>query len=80
MLNDWPYGVEKGIVHIVVWTKFTLAEDPATGDLTDAARKDIDDYVQKKFCTQLPPERVSALFPNLGRLAGKALAPVNCAM
>lgn len=67
MLNDWPYGVEKDIVHIVVWTKFELAEDPATGDLTDAARKDIDDYVQKKFYTQLPPERVSDLFPNLGR-------------
>jgi len=58
LLNDWPYGVENGIVHMVVWTKFELAEDPDTGDLTDAARKEIDDYVQKTFCTHLSPERV----------------------
>ena len=62
MLNDWPYGVENGIVHMVVWTKFELAEDPATGDLTDAARKEIDDNVQKKFFTELAHESVNMFF------------------
>lgn len=57
--NDWPYGIDKRIVHLVVWTKFDLAEDPATGDLSDQARKEIDDYVQKTFCSVLPKESVS---------------------
>lgn len=61
LYNDWPYGVEKGIVHLVVWTKFELDEDPVTGDLTDAMRKQIDDFVRKTFCSRVPPERVSIL-------------------
>ncbi|KAK8138370.1 hypothetical protein PG984_001750 [Apiospora sp. TS-2023a] len=52
--NDWPYGLDKRIVHIVVWTKFDLEEDPQTLDLTDPARKDIDDYVDKVFGSRLP--------------------------
>lgn len=47
--NDWPYGIDKRIVHLVVWTKFALEEDPETGDLTDAARAEIDAYVRKTF-------------------------------
>lgn len=47
--NDWPYGVAPGIVHLVVWTKFELEADPVTDDLTDRARKEIDDYVREKF-------------------------------
>ncbi|KKA21028.1 hypothetical protein T310_4934 [Rasamsonia emersonii CBS 393.64] len=58
LYNDWPYGVEKGIVHLVVWTKFELDEDPATGDLTDEMRKQINDFVQKTFCSRVPPEQV----------------------
>lgn len=52
--NDWPYGIDKRIVHLVVWTKFALEEDPATGDLTDAARAEIDSYVRKTFSKMLP--------------------------
>ena len=47
--NDWPYGIDQRIVHLVIWTKFPLVEDPATGDLTDQARGEIDEYVRKKF-------------------------------
>lgn len=51
--NDWPYGIDKRIVHLVVWTKFDLDDDPTTGDLTDAARKEIDDYVKETFCKKV---------------------------
>lgn len=57
--NDWPYGLDKRIVHLVVWTKFDLAEDPVTTDLTDAARKEIEDYVNATFGPRLSRNRVS---------------------
>ncbi len=60
LYNDWPYGVEKNIVHLVVWTKFDLEDDPATDALTPTARKEIDDYVQKTFCGRVPAEQVSS--------------------
>lgn len=60
LYNDWPYGVEEGIIHLVVWVKFELEDDPATDDLTPRARKEIDDYVKKTFCSRMPPEQVSS--------------------
>ncbi|CAK7233530.1 hypothetical protein SCUCBS95973_008625 [Sporothrix curviconia] len=59
LCNDWPYGIDERIVHLVVWTKFLLAEDPATGDLTDAARAAIAAYVDTTFGgAHMPPEHV----------------------
>jgi hypothetical protein len=57
--NDAPYGIDPRIAHLVVWTKFDLVEDPATGDLTDKARKEIDDFVTKTFRAHIPDENVS---------------------
>lgn len=57
--NDWPYGIDERIVHLVVWTKFDLAEDPVTTDLTDEARAAIDGYVQKTFGSRVAKDRVS---------------------
>jgi hypothetical protein len=57
--NDWPYGIDEKIVHLVVWTKFDLEEDPVTGDLTDTARKEINDYVKRKFSNKVKEENVS---------------------
>jgi hypothetical protein len=63
--NDWPYGIDEKIVHLVVWTKFDLEEDPSTTDLTDGARKEIDDYVKDAFCKRVNEENVSlGLFPS----------------
>lgn len=59
LYNDWPYGLEKGIVHLVVWTKFDLEEDPSTGLLTDAMWKKIDDYVEPTFRSHVPSDQVS---------------------
>ncbi|KAK8198646.1 hypothetical protein M8818_006513 [Zalaria obscura] len=41
--NDWPYGIDEKIVHLVVWVKFDLEDDPATDDLTPRARQEIDE-------------------------------------
>ena len=27
IFNDWPYGIDKSIVHLCVWTKFPLDVD-----------------------------------------------------
>jgi hypothetical protein len=57
--NDWPYGLDPKIVHLVVWTKFAFEEDASLGDLTPAGRKAIDDFVEKRFRSVLPREKVS---------------------
>lgn len=63
LYNDWPYGVDEKIVHLVIWTKFELEDDPATDDLTDVARRELNDYVNKTFCKRVAPENVGLSFP-----------------
>ena len=63
--NDWPYGIDDQIVHLVVWTKFELAEDEVTGDLTDAARAEIDAFVDATFSSSVPKDRVRSPPPLL---------------
>jgi Protein of unknown function (DUF3605) len=50
LYNDWPYGIDLDIVHLVVWTKFAFQDDPVTGDLTPESRAMIEAFVQKTFC------------------------------
>ncbi|KAI0395750.1 hypothetical protein F5Y17DRAFT_456619 [Xylariaceae sp. FL0594] len=54
--NDWPYGIDPAIVHLVVWTKFELEEDPATGDLAPQARAAIDEFVVNTFGSRVPSD------------------------
>ena len=67
--NDWPYGVDSRIVHLCVWTKFPLPDDPETGykTVTPEYGKLIDDYVDKTFRTRVPSEHV-IWFKNWGSL------------
>ncbi|KAI9839781.1 MAG: hypothetical protein M1837_002020 [Sclerophora amabilis] len=58
LYNDWPYGIDSSIVHLVIWTKFDLEDDPATDDLTPTARRGIDDFVNRTFCSHVPSEHV----------------------
>ncbi|KAL9047457.1 MAG: hypothetical protein Q9206_006772 [Seirophora lacunosa] len=58
LYNDWPYGIDERIVHLVVWTKFELPDDPQTKELTAAMRQEIDDYVDRTFCQAVPKENV----------------------
>ncbi|KAI9815603.1 MAG: hypothetical protein M1832_005464 [Thelocarpon impressellum] len=56
--NDWPYGVDPRIAHLVVWTRFALADDGAADDLTPAARARVDAFVDATFGRRLGPEKV----------------------
>jgi hypothetical protein len=49
LYNDWPYGIDPDIVHLVVWTRFELDDDPETGLSTPESKQEIEDYVQKTF-------------------------------
>ncbi|KAL8808146.1 MAG: hypothetical protein Q9182_000210 [Xanthomendoza sp. 2 TL-2023] len=54
LYNDWPYGIDERIVHLVVWTKFSLPDDPSTQELTKEMRREIDEYVNRTFCQAVP--------------------------
>ncbi|KAL8686692.1 MAG: hypothetical protein Q9218_006931 [Villophora microphyllina] len=58
LYNDWPYGIDKRIVHLVVWTKFDLPDDPNTKELALDMRAKIDDYVDRTFCQAVPKDNV----------------------
>lgn len=63
LLNDWPYGIDTRITHLVVWTKFELTPEPITmdkpkGDLTPTARKQIQDFVDEIFGEKCGRENV----------------------
>ena len=52
LYNDWPYGIDPDIIHLVVWTKFVLEDDPETGFLTKDHHDIIENFVQRTFCGQ----------------------------
>ncbi|KAJ5805535.1 uncharacterized protein N7503_003137 [Penicillium pulvis] len=58
LFNDWPYGIDTDIIHLVVWTKFELPDDPVSGELTKEAREAIDQYVQRTFHSRVAAEQV----------------------
>ncbi|KAF2198413.1 hypothetical protein GQ43DRAFT_443375 [Delitschia confertaspora ATCC 74209] len=58
LYNDWPYGIDEKIVHLVIWTKFDIEEDPATGDLTSEARRKVEEYMARTFYSRVNPEHV----------------------
>ncbi|KAL9622840.1 MAG: hypothetical protein Q9160_002766 [Pyrenula sp. 1 TL-2023] len=53
MPNDWPYGLEPGIVHIVVWLKTPLPSTPERGDLTTAGILVVESFVCQNFGEKL---------------------------
>ena len=65
--NDWPYGIDKSIVHLCVWTKFPLDVDETdpNGDLTPEMRGKIDRYVDTTFGSRVPAENVSSCLSTL---------------
>lgn len=60
LYNDWPYGVDERIVHLVVWTKFELPADPASkiGDMSTTTRAFVNDFVEKTFVSTCGRENV----------------------
>ena len=62
LVNDWPYGLEPGIMHIVVWTKASIPVDESTGDLTAESRRLINEFVNKIFVAGLGLEEDRVLW------------------
>lgn len=58
LYNDWPYGLDSRIIHLVVWTKFELKAKSTGGDLTDKARGEIENYVTQTFRSHMPDGHV----------------------
>jgi len=60
LFNDWPYGLDERIKHLVVWVKFEIPTDPASpdGELTSEARKEIDGFVDRVFVKKCGQENV----------------------
>lgn len=52
LMNDWPYGLDKRIVHLVVWTKFDLPDDRET-------EAEIETFVDKTFSPGVSQDKVS---------------------
>ncbi|KAK4169517.1 hypothetical protein QBC43DRAFT_307898 [Cladorrhinum sp. PSN259] len=53
--NDWPYGFEPGISHIVIWTRTPIATDNTVGDMTSESRKIVSDFIKQFFVDRLGP-------------------------
>lgn len=60
--NDWPYGLEPGISHLVVWLRTPFAVKSEEGHLTDESRELIEKFVRKTFVNRLAED--VARFPD----------------
>lgn len=56
LMNDWPYGLDKRIVHLVVWTKVELPDDREI-------EAEIEAFVNKTFSPSVSQDRVSDIMP-----------------
>lgn len=55
LLNDWPYGLDPEITHIVVWSRTLIPTALETGDLTPASRAQVQNFVKTYFVDSLGP-------------------------
>jgi hypothetical protein len=56
LINDWPYALEPGITHLVVWSRTPIPVDSINGDLTPESRANVQSFVQRYFIDTLGPE------------------------
>ena len=59
-MNDWPYGLDKDITHIVVWLKMRIAVQPPDGYLLPESRTLLEDFVDKTFIQTLKDNKIDA--------------------
>jgi len=53
LLNDWPYGLDPEITHLVVWLKTPIPVDVQRGDLLPESRAIIERFVEGFFTRRL---------------------------
>ncbi|RMJ29059.1 hypothetical protein PHISP_00002 [Aspergillus sp. HF37] len=51
--NDWPYGMDPGISHLVIWLRTPVAATEDEGRMTDDSRELIQKFVDKTFVARL---------------------------
>jgi hypothetical protein len=51
--NDWPYGVAKGITHLVIWSKVSIPIDPDTSLPTAESTATIENFLRQVFGKRL---------------------------
>ena len=56
LLNDWPYGFEPGITHMVVWLKTRIPAGPE-GFLTEESKALVQGFVEEVFVGRLEGRR-----------------------
>ncbi|KAG5364889.1 N-acetylglucosamine-induced protein 1 [Yarrowia sp. E02] len=49
LLNDFPYAMEKGLVHVVVWSRAKIPKEGENGDITAESRAKLEAFVNDKF-------------------------------
>ncbi|KAI9692685.1 MAG: hypothetical protein M1820_009435 [Bogoriella megaspora] len=54
--NDWPYGVQQGIIHLLVWLKTPISVQPDTGEITEEGKEIVEDWVGRTFVERLVKE------------------------
>ncbi|KAL8736994.1 MAG: hypothetical protein Q9181_002134 [Wetmoreana brouardii] len=69
LYNDWPYGLDEGITHLVVWVKNKLAVDPQ-GDLEWWSRCLVEGFVKKIFVERIERERKLGENEDMGKGTG----------
>lgn len=52
-MNDWPYGFEEGIHHLLVWSKTPIPVDDEKGDVTPESRRLIEEFIEEFFVRPL---------------------------
>lgn len=53
LLNDWPYGLDPDISHIVVWTRTPIPVAGDNGFLTPESRELIEQFVKRYFMEKM---------------------------
>lgn len=51
--NDWPYGMNPGISHLVIWLRTPVAVTEDEGRVTDDSRELIQKFVDRTFVARL---------------------------
>lgn len=54
LFNDWPYGIDEQIVHLVVWTKFQLGDGAETV-------AEIERFIERTFSPGVAKDKVSVM-------------------
>lgn len=62
LLNDFPYAMEKGLVHVVVWSRAAIPKEGENGDITAESRDKLAGFVKETFIDGLGMEEDSVLW------------------